>query len=96
MDTFGAYLDGWYDVEIQLQMHLYNRNEEAFRQGNARKDQIGTIEQFEQWRSYVRESFVAGIGGLPETNCPLHRRRPRRSRESPANVGANVRSTSAL
>ncbi len=71
MDTFGAYLDGWYDVEIQLQMHLYNRSEEAFRQGNTRKDQIATIEQFEQWRSYVRETFLAGIGGLPEMNCPL-------------------------
>lgn len=42
MQTFGPYLDGWYDVEIQLQMHLYNRNEAAFEQGNIRKDEITT------------------------------------------------------
>lgn len=51
-------------TEIQLQMHLYNRNEEAFRQGNVPNDQIGTIEQFEQCGSYVPGTFLAGIGGL--------------------------------
>ncbi len=30
MKTFGPYFDGWYDVEIQLQMHLYKRYEQAF------------------------------------------------------------------
>jgi len=29
MQTFGPYLDGWYDVEIQLQMHLCNRYKQA-------------------------------------------------------------------
>ncbi len=71
MNTFGAYLDGWYDVEIQLQMHLYQRNEQAFARGEVRKDEIATVAEFEQWRSRVRESFLAGIGGLPQAGCPL-------------------------
>ncbi len=71
MNSFGPYLDGWYDVEIQLQMHLYRRSEEAFARGNARKDEITSSGEFEQWRSHVRETFLAGLGGLPEADCPL-------------------------
>ncbi|MCK4323919.1 MAG: hypothetical protein KAW89_05265, partial [Armatimonadetes bacterium] len=71
MQTFGPYLDGWYDVEIQLQMHLYNRYEQALAAGNDHKDQIETAQQFEQWRGHVRKAFLDGIGGLPQANCPL-------------------------
>jgi len=71
MQTFGPYLDGWYDVEVQLQMHLYNRYDQALAEGNAHKDQIETIAQFEQWREHVRNTFLAGIGGLPQADCPL-------------------------
>jgi len=71
MQTFGPYLDGWYDVEIQLQMHLYNRYEQALAAGNGHKDQIETVAQFEQWREHVRKAFLDGIGGLPQANCPL-------------------------
>jgi len=71
MQTFGPYLDGWYDVEIQLQMHLYNRYEQALAAGNVHKDRIETVEQFEQWREHVRRAFLDGIGGLPQANCPL-------------------------
>ena len=71
MQTFASYLDGWYDVEIQLQMHLYKRYEQALAAGNGRKDQIETAQQFEQWREHVRKAFLDGIGGLPQANCPL-------------------------
>ncbi len=71
MQTFEPYIDGWYDVEIQLQMHLYNRYEQALAEGNAHKDQIETVAQFEQWRDYVRKTFLDGIGGLPQVDCPL-------------------------
>ncbi len=71
METIGPYLDGWYDVELQLQMHLYRRSEAAMAQGNARKDQIQSVEQFENWRGDVREKFIEGIGGLPEAACDL-------------------------
>ncbi len=71
MNSFGPYLDGWYDVEIQLQMHLCRRSEEAFARGNARKDEITSAGEFEQWRGHVRETFLAGLGGLPQADCPL-------------------------
>jgi len=71
MEAIGPYLDGWHDVEAQLQLHLYHRNEAAMRNGNARKDAIESIGEFEEWRGYVREKFLEGIGGLPEAECEL-------------------------
>lgn len=65
---------GFYDVRGQLQRHIYDRSLAAFAAGDAARDAIQTVEERSARQRYIRERFLAGIGGLPPADSPLNAR----------------------
>jgi hypothetical protein len=64
----------FYDVRGQLQRHIYDRSLAAFAAGDAARDAIQTTEERTARQRYIRERFLAGIGGLPPSDTPLNAR----------------------
>ena len=65
---------GYYDTHSQLQRFIYNRSVEAFRQGDATRDAIDSMEELERYRNSMREKFIELLGGLPDSDTPLNPR----------------------
>jgi len=68
---FRPYLDGFYDVAIQLQQHVYRRSEAQFERWEREKDALATPEQVVAWQQHVRAQALAALGGLPDDRTPL-------------------------
>jgi hypothetical protein len=65
-------LPDFYYIRDQLKNHIFGRSEQAFLKGDRARDSISDIEQLENRKKFIRESFLASIGGLPETvSLPL-------------------------
>jgi hypothetical protein len=65
-------LPDFYYIRDQLKNHIFGRSEQAFLKGDRARDSISDIEQLEKRKKFIRESFLASIGGLPETvSLPL-------------------------
>lgn len=61
-----------YDVKDQLKQHIYSRSLEAFAQGDRARDAIASADQLDARRKFMREAFIASIGGIPPSDAPLH------------------------
>jgi len=64
----------FYDAASQLQRHIYRRYEEALAAGDAAREAIRTPEALAARQRWVRETFLSGIGGLPQSDTPLEPR----------------------
>ena len=81
MDGFRDAVNGYFDVEDQLTRYLQQRASEGFTAEREVKRAIDSRREFEARRERVRETFLSGIGGLPdrpddlavETNGVLNR-----------------------
>lgn len=64
--------DVWslYDVKDQLKQFVYERSVEAFRSGDEARDTLESSRVRER-AAYMREQFIARIGGLPSSDTPL-------------------------
>jgi dienelactone hydrolase len=74
MVTFSSHVDGYYDVADQMVHYLRVQAERAFAVQLEEKDEISSIEEFEERRKRVRRKFLEAIGGLPEEKTPLNSR----------------------
>ncbi|RXZ76650.1 hypothetical protein EBB07_34075 [Paenibacillaceae bacterium] len=63
-----------YDTRDQLTRHIYSRADAAFAKGDSDRDSIRDLHQLRARQAQMKEAFAAAIGGLPETNPPLHAR----------------------
>jgi dienelactone hydrolase len=72
MRTFGANVNGYYDVSYQMVDNLRRRAEAHFRRQEAEKAELTSIVAFEEHRKRVRDHFMRAIGGLPEERTPLN------------------------
>jgi dipeptidyl aminopeptidase/acylaminoacyl peptidase len=61
----------YYAARDQLQRHVYRRSEEAFIKGDQDRDAIRTVQELRKRQAWIRRQFIASIGGLPESHCPL-------------------------
>jgi hypothetical protein len=59
-----------YNVRDQFARHVNARSIAAFRAGDVARDAIATREQLRQRQTLIRETFLHGIGGLPD-DAPL-------------------------
>ncbi|MDX1933475.1 MAG: prolyl oligopeptidase family serine peptidase [Capsulimonadales bacterium] len=64
----------FYDVSDVLIRHIYERSRRAFEEGDAARDALTTPKAIVDRQRYVRERFLAGIGGLPPSDTPLNAR----------------------
>ncbi|GIP34485.1 S9 family peptidase [Paenibacillus sp. J2TS4] len=62
---------GLHDVKDQLKQHVYRRSMKAFAEGDRARDAIQTPRQLEERRAWVRNQFIAALGGLPSHDPPL-------------------------
>ena len=61
-----------YNVQSQLERHVYARSEAAFRAGDAARDELHTAQDIRKRQQFIRSRFIQSIGGLPETSSPLN------------------------
>jgi len=61
-----------YNVQSQLERHVYARSEAAFRAGDAARDELHTAQDIRKRQQFIRSRFIQSIGGLPETGSPLN------------------------
>lgn len=59
------------DFAVQLQMHIYGRSEEQFRNWEAHKDGLLNVEQVTRWQQHIHRCAVEALGGLPLSDAPL-------------------------
>ncbi len=59
-------------VNDQFKFMVYNRSEEAFAEGNSRRDKIQSIEELDIYRVKMRSEFIEALGGIPPSNTPLN------------------------
>ena len=62
----------FYDVKSQLKEYVYGNGEKLLEKGKAKRNQIKTIQQLQEWQSYIKEKFLVSIGGLPSNETPLN------------------------
>lgn len=77
MTTTLDHLEHWspaYDVRDQLKRHVYARSSAAFAAGDAARDAVRDLTALAERQRYIRERFLAGIGGLPRSDSPLNAR----------------------
>src|SRR5687768_13705412 len=70
----GRPFDGYCDASDLLVRHVYERSRRAFAAGDAVRDAVTTPESLTARQAYIREAFLAGIGGLPPSDTPLNAR----------------------
>ena len=63
---------GYYDVREQLRNHIYRRADAAYLSGDFARDAITTRAQLEARQRFIRDHFIASIGGLPSSETPLN------------------------
>ncbi|HSV72304.1 MAG TPA: hypothetical protein VLH79_00925 [Chthonomonadales bacterium] len=61
--------DGFYDVRDQLKRHVYRRSDRAFAAGDRARDALLDPDAVAAYQRRLRETFIASLGGLPETAC---------------------------
>lgn len=66
MEGFTDAVNGYHDVEDQLRRYLLDRAAEGFSAERDAKRSIDSRSEFEARRERFRETFLSGIGGLPE------------------------------
>jgi cephalosporin-C deacetylase-like acetyl esterase len=64
----------FYDVALQLQQHIYQRNERALARGHAERDALTSEAALAERQRRVREVFLRGLGELPARATPLNAR----------------------
>lgn len=64
----------YYAARDQLQRHVYRRSEQAFEEGDRARDGIRSVPDLRKRQAWIRRQFLASIGGLPESDCPLKSR----------------------
>lgn len=75
MDAFGRFLDGYHNVHTQLWDLLRARTLAALDHHTGLKAAIDAESGIERRAAYVRETFLASIGGVPDTaGAPLNAR----------------------
>jgi len=62
------------DFAVQLQTHVYGRQEDYFALWELYKDNLETPEEIRVWQQKIRRYAVNCIGGLPQTDAPLNAR----------------------
>lgn len=60
------------EVATNMQTDLLTRVKAASKMGDARRGEVRTPEQLEQYRQWARGVFLNSLGGLPETEAPLN------------------------
>ena len=65
---------GFYDVSDILVRHIYERSHEMFSAGDETRAALATPDEIAARQVYIREKFLAGIGGLPPSDTPLNAR----------------------
>ncbi len=68
---FSNFINGYYDVENQLNQYILRKAEEYFKNEDQDKKGLKTIEQFEQRRDRIKKYFIDAIGGLEFDKTPL-------------------------
>ncbi|MDF2721232.1 MAG: hypothetical protein K0Q59_907, partial [Paenibacillus sp.] len=61
-----------YDVKDQFKRWVYDRSLRAFAAGNQARDDVRTVEQLQARQADMRGKLIAALGGLPESDSPLH------------------------
>jgi hypothetical protein len=74
MEAFGKFLDGYAHVGVQLWEHLREKTFAALNTHAALKTALTTPEAVRERAAYVRGTFLASLGGLPEGGQPLNAR----------------------
>jgi dienelactone hydrolase len=74
MPRFTSHLDGFHDVADQMRADIWSRAQECSRRRAQEKAALGSVADFEAYRTKIRDHFMEAIGGLPSERTPL---RPR-------------------
>lgn len=72
METFGANVDGFYDVEDQLPRFLRRRAERQFEAAERERARVDSVAAHEERREHIRSHFFEALGGLPREEVPLN------------------------
>lgn len=62
----------YYDMRSHLQRHVYRRSDECFTKGDKDRDRIKTIADLKKRQQWVRQQFIASLGGLPSSQNNLN------------------------
>ncbi len=65
-------MNAYYNVMSQLGDFTDAMSFEAFDRGDAARDSITSIEDFERRREFLRDCFIRAIGGIPDFRIPLN------------------------
>lgn len=60
------------DLAVQLQMHVYGRNQREFERWERHKDALASVEDVRRWQQHVRRCALEALGGLPADDTPLN------------------------
>ncbi|MHA6484994.1 alpha/beta hydrolase family protein [Paenibacillus sp. strain BS8-2] len=70
--SLSDYANGYYDVDIQLYDYLKQLAQSVFARDFAEKESIRDIHSFEVRRTKLKAYFADMMGGMPDTDTPLH------------------------
>ncbi len=72
MRPFAPYVDGYWDVENQVNEHIKGLCRQAAQQEDEEKAYIETVTDFEKRRCRIKQAFLKALGGLPPSDTPLN------------------------
>src|SRR5690554_4534749 len=61
-----------YNIKNQLNDFVKERSMHYIAQGDKSRDELDTIEKVQKRQKWIRQKLLDAIGGLPETDAPLH------------------------